>query len=96
MDLTGLETAAPIFEDLPQGELARELVEDALGAAAPRAFGRWAVEAWIEGVRLFAAGDEDVWSILRPAGTDEADATALASKLHAAIGWRHSEWDADR
>lgn len=96
-DLTGLDAALPIFEDLPQGELALELAEEALGGPAPRLEGgRWAIEAFVEGLRLFAVGDDDTWVILRPAGSDESDATAAASKLHAAIGWRHSEWDADR
>jgi hypothetical protein len=97
VDLNGLETAIPVLEDLPQGELARELAEESLGHEAPRlGDGRWAIEAFVQDLRLFARGDDDTWEILRPQGSDESDACMMASKLHAAIGWRHSEWDADR
>lgn len=93
----GFENAAPVLEDLPCGEIARELSEDALGGEAPRTKdGRWVVGVEAEGLRLFVAGDEDIWTIYRPVEVDEADATAAASKVHAAIGSRHSEWDADR
>ena len=95
--VAGFERAQPIFEDLPMGELARELAEDALSAPAPRlADGRWVVGADVDGVRLFVAGGDDLWVIYRPEGVDESEATAAASKVHAAIGSRHSEWDADR
>ncbi len=95
--IEGFETAAPIFEDLPCGEIARELAEDALGQPAPRTKdGRWIVGAEAEGLRFFVAGDEDVWTIYRPIDVDESEATAAASKIHAAIGSRHSEWEADR
>lgn len=97
INIDGFDRAAPIFEDLPCGEIARELAEEAIGQEAPRlADGRWIVGAEAEGLRLFVAGDEDVWTIYRPHDVDEAEATAAASKVHAAIGSRHSEWDADR
>jgi hypothetical protein len=87
----------PVLEDLPAGQLAREIAEDALGATAPRLEdGRWVVGALVDGLRLWAAGDEHTWTILRPACCDEADATYAASLLHARIGSQHSEWDADR
>lgn len=96
-DLSGLETAIPVLEDLPQGEIAQELAMELLEGPLPLlADGRWAIEAHVEGLRLFAAGSGDEWTILRPQGSDESDATAVASKLHAAIGWPHGEWDADR
>jgi len=95
--LDGFERAAPIFEDLPCGEIARELVEEALGGPTPRTpDGRWVAGAEAEGLRLFVAGDEDIWAIYRPLDVDEAEATAAASKVHAAIGSRHSEWESDR
>lgn len=93
----GFAAAHAVFEDLPAGELARELVEDALKGAAPRLpDGRWVVGVVADGLRLLVAGDDDLWAIYRPHDVDEADATAAASKVHAAIGSRHSEWDADR
>ncbi len=96
-NVDGVENAIPVLEDLPQGDLAIELAEDLLGVSLPRLpSGKWAVEAHVGGVRLFATGDDDSWEIRRPPGSDESDATAAASKLHAAIGGRHSEWDADR
>jgi hypothetical protein len=96
-DLDGFEQAAPVLEDLPCGEIARELAEEAIGGEAPRLKdGRWVVGAEADGLRLFVAGDEDVWTIYRHAASDESDATAAASKVHAAIGSKHSEWDADR
>ncbi len=96
-DVRGFAGTVPVLEDLPAGKLARDLAEDALGAPVPRlADGRWVVGALVDGLRLFAAGDESVWTIYRPACCDEADATAAASLLHAAIGSAHSEWDADR
>jgi hypothetical protein len=95
--LDSFERAEPVFVDLPQGELARELAEDALGGGAPSLpDGRWVVGVLVDGLRLFAAGTEDDWAIYRSFDADEADATAAASKLHAAIGSRHSEWDSDR
>jgi hypothetical protein len=95
--LEGFESAPFVFEDLPQGQLARELASEKLGEEVPRlADGRWVVAVMVDGLRLFAAGDEDVWTIFRANDTDEADATAAAAKLHKLIGWRHSEWDEDR
>jgi hypothetical protein len=96
-NVDGVETALPVLEDLPGADLAIELAEDLLGASLPRLpSGKWAVEANVSGIRLFATGDNDTWEIRRPPESDESDATAAASKLHATIGWRHSEWDADR
>ncbi len=96
-DVAGFAASSVIFDDLPQGELARELAEDALKAPAPRlGDGRWVVGCEVDGVRLFACGTDDLWEIRRAADADEADATAAASKVHAAIGSRHSEWDSDR
>jgi hypothetical protein len=95
--LEHLANAETIFDDLPQGEIAREIVEDGLRGPPPRLpDGRWAVSVLVSGLRLFAVGNEELWAILRPRDVDEADATAAASKVHAALGSRHSEWDADR
>lgn len=95
--LEGLDSAPFVFEDLPQGQLAREIASEKLEAEIPRlADGRWAVAVNVDGLRLFAAGNEDIWTIYRASDTDEADATAAAAQLHKLIGWRHSEWDDDR
>ena len=95
--LDSFEGVEPIFDDLPQGELARELAEDALRGQAPRILdGRWVLGVVVDGLRLYVAGTDESWAILRPPFVDEADATAAASKVHAALGSRHSEWDSDR
>ena len=96
-DVSGLSTALPVLEDLPAGEIAKELVGEGLGADPPTLpDGRWAVAVRIDGLDLFAAGDDLAWTIFRPPTTDEADATAAASLLHRAIGGKHPEWEADR
>jgi hypothetical protein len=94
-DVSGLDGAAPVLEDLPQGDLARELAEETLGPLAV-VDGRWAFSVDAEGLRLFVTGDGAAFTIARAPEADESAATWAATRVHRALGGKDSEWDSDR
>jgi hypothetical protein len=94
-DVSGLDRALPVLEDLPQGDLARELAEEMLGPLAI-ADGRWAFSVDAEGLRLFVTGGPATFTISREPEADESAATWAATRVHRAIGGKDPEWDSDR
>jgi hypothetical protein len=56
----------------------------------------WAAHVELAGTALLVRSDGERWSIHAPAGSDEAEATLAARKLHGLLGEQADDWDLDR
>jgi hypothetical protein len=90
---------ALLLEQLQRADAALDNLAELAAVDAARlrvAPGEWAASVELAGTALLVRGDGERWSILAPAGSDEAEATWAARKLHGLIGEQADDWDLDR